>query len=172
VNLSVEQIVQKNLPFTAETDEAGPRAELRGPAATVAFMLAGNAHVTFQSRRTDTRFTYRIRAVKPRVEATFASEGRASHFVYVLVGPDNDSSYQYLGCIYRRTNYAHGRKSLIATNAQSETAFAWVWRYLVSGRMHPDLATYHEGRCGKCGRRLTDPTSIETGLGPKCRGER
>lgn len=53
---------------TAQTDDEapGPRAELVNPAATVRFMLAGNAHVTFQSRRTDTRFTYRVRVADPR----------------------------------------------------------------------------------------------------------
>lgn len=166
MNLPVEQIVQKNLPFTAETDESGPRAELRSPAATVAFMLAGNAHVTFQSRRTGTRFTYKVRAAHG--EGAFRSSG-VSHFVSVLTGPDY---YEYLGCLYDSRNYARGRKSIVSTDAPSAVAFAWVWRYLISGRMHPDLAIYHEGRCGKCGRRLTDPTSIETGLGPKCRGER
>lgn len=30
---------------------------------------------------------------------------------------------------------------------------------------------HHEGRCGKCGRRLTVPESIETGLGPECSGK-
>lgn len=165
MNQPVEQIVQKSLPFTASEDsDSGPRAELRSPAVTVAFMLAGNAHVTFQSRRTGTRFTYRVRAAN-----SHSSQGEAPYFVAVLTGPDN---YEYLGCIYRRTNYAHGRKSHISTEAPSAVAFGWVWRYLTSGRMHPDLAIYHEGRCGACGRRLTDPTSIETGLGPKCRGER
>jgi hypothetical protein len=27
---------------------------------------------------------------------------------------------------------------------------------------------YHEGRCGRCNRKLTVPESIETGLGPEC----
>jgi hypothetical protein len=36
--------------------------------------------------------------------------------------------------------------------------------------MHPELAVYHEGRCGACGRRLTTPESISSGLGPVCAG--
>jgi hypothetical protein len=27
---------------------------------------------------------------------------------------------------------------------------------------------HHEGRCGKCGRLLTVPESVETGIGPEC----
>ena len=152
--------------FTATTDEDGSdlRAELVDPAKTIAFLLAGDAHVTFQSRRTGTRFTYRVQAAAPR-----AGDARTPpHFVAVLVGPDNDHGYSYLGTIFDREIYTHGRKSRIATDAPSAVAFAWVWRYLSGGRRHPELAVYHEGRCGRCGRRLTTPESIETGLGPVC----
>jgi hypothetical protein len=27
---------------------------------------------------------------------------------------------------------------------------------------------HHEGRCGRCGRTLTVPESIESGIGPEC----
>jgi hypothetical protein len=30
------------------------------------------------------------------------------------------------------------------------------------------LKVHHEGRCCRCGRKLTVPESIETGLGPEC----
>jgi hypothetical protein len=146
-------------------DEPGPRAELADSANTVRFVLAGNAHVTFQSRRTGTRYTYQIRAAERRPGDT-----RSCHFVSVLVGPSNDHNYQYLGCIYDGRAYAHGRKSRISPDATSAVAFAWVWSRLTSGEMHPELAVYHEGRCGKCGRRLTTPRSISIGLGPTCEG--
>jgi Family of unknown function (DUF6011) len=141
-------------------DAPGPRAELVDPARTVAFMLAGNAHVTFQSRRTGTRFTYRVQAAERREGTT-----GPSHFVSVLTGPDD---YAYLGCIYSRRAYVHGRKSRIAQDAPSAVAFMWVWKRLFAGSMHPELGVWHEGRCGKCGRRLTTPESISIGLGPTC----
>lgn len=142
----------------------GPRAELLNPATTVAFLLAGNAHVTFQSRRTGTRFTYRVR----QAPARHYDQRRPPHFVAVLTGSDNENGYSYLGCIYDRTRYAHGRKSYVAKDAPSAVAFAWVWRKLMAGEMHPELGVWHEGRCGKCGRRLTTPESIAIGLGPTC----
>jgi hypothetical protein len=30
------------------------------------------------------------------------------------------------------------------------------------------IEIWHEGKCGKCGRQLTVPSSIETGIGPEC----
>lgn len=152
-------------------DEAGPRAELLDPAVTVRFMLAGDAYVTFQSRKTGNRFTYRVEA-KRRPEETVGAIGTCaggpSHFVSVLVGPDNGRNYKYLGTIFEGRVYAHGKKSTIDKSAASAIAFAWVWRTLTGGRMHEQLAVYHEGRCGACGRRLTTPLSISRGMGASC----
>lgn len=150
--------------FTAPVDDSpGPRAELVDPARTVTFLLAGNAHVTFQSRRTGTRFTYRVRAADPRP----GDDREPPHFVAVLTAPDH---YDYLGCVFDRRTYKHGKKSRIGEYAPSAVAFGWVWDQLQMGRMHPELAVYHEGRCGKCGRRLTTVESILSGLGPVCGG--
>lgn len=150
--------------FTASADDAGPRAELADPVATVRFMLAGKAHVTFQSRKTGTRFTYRITLADRRPDMP------RLHFVAVLTAPDH---YEYLGTVYQHIRaYSHGRKSRIDREAPSAIAFTWVWSRLAAGEMHPKLAVYHEGRCGRCGRRLTTPQSISTGLGPVCAGKR
>ena len=149
--------------FTASADDAGPRAELADPAVTVRFMLAGKAHVTLQSRKTGTRFTYRIKATPP----WHNGKRQPLHFVAVLTGPDR---YEYLGCVYDRRAYSHGRKSRIDREAPSAIAFTWVWSKLTAGEMHPELGVWHEGRCGACNRRLTTPESLASGLGPICAG--
>jgi hypothetical protein len=149
-------------PVLENEDSSGPRAEFHEAAKTVAFMLAGNAHVTFQSQRTGTRFTYHVRLADRRPGDT-----RICHFVSVLTGPDH---YEYLGCIYAERAYVRGHKSRIAAAATSSIAFVWVWTHLLAGKMHPELGVWHEGRCGKCGRRLTTPESVARGLGPVCGG--
>lgn len=136
-------------------------ARIENLAHILAFLLAGNAHATFVSERTGTRFTYRVSTPK----ASDPNRGPAPHFVSVLTGPDH---YEYLGCIYRRTMYAHGRKSRIGEDATSAKAFAWLWKHLSAGQMPPECEVYHEGRCGRCGRRLTTPTSVTRGLGDEC----
>lgn len=146
---------------TASIDASDLRAELRSADVTVRFMLAGDAHVTFQSEKTGVRFTFNVVAAPPGALAT----NRVSHFVKVLTGPDH---YEYLGCIYESRVYKHGVRSKISASAKSAVAFTWCWSKLTAGRMPEVLAVYHEGRCGACGRRLTTPESIETGLGPVC----
>jgi hypothetical protein len=128
-------------------------------AASLAFILAGNARVTLVSEKTGARFTYRVRQ----------PQERGPHFVSVLVGSDNDRDFAFLGTIFERKVFKHGRKSKISPNAPSANAFGWAWRYLGRGESPPDCQVWHEGTCGRCGRALTDPTSISLGMGPKCR---
>jgi hypothetical protein len=140
-------------------DEAGPRAAFRDPAVTTRFMLSGRAYITFESQRTGTHFTYRVAANKKKGGTT------PSHFVGVLTRPD---TYTYLGCIFEGRRWAHGHKSPISHDAPSAKAFAWCWAKLSGGHMPETLEVFHEGRCGRCGRRLSTPRSCTIGIGPEC----
>lgn len=127
------------------------------------FVLAGNAILTIESGHTGQRFTYRVRQPKTP----------GPHFVQLLTGPDNTSSYTFLGTIFEGRTYVHSRKSPVGEKATSVVAWTWLWSLLVSGRELPDaLGVYHEGRCGRCGRVLTVPESLTIGLGPECQAKR
>lgn len=155
-------------PTHAHDDEApGPRAEFVDASTAVPFLVGGNAVVTFESRKTGARFTYRIRLADPRP----GDDREPPHFVAVLTGANNNSDYTYLGTIFGKKVYAHGKKSKIASDAPSAVAFAWAWKHLSAGRMPPQMTVWHEGRCGRCGRRLTTPESVATGFGPVCAGK-
>jgi hypothetical protein len=134
---------------------------IKDPRQALVFLLAGNAYATFVSEKTGTRFTYRVAVPKNKNP----NLGAPPHFVSVLTGPDQ---YSYLGCIYKRHLYAHGVKSRINSSAPSAQAFAWIWKHLSAGQMPPQCTIFHEGRCGRCGRQLTDPRSCLLALGPEC----
>jgi hypothetical protein len=143
-----------------------PGALLTTPAAALAFILAGDSRVTLVSTKTGNRFTYRIRQAE--------GDARAPHFVSVLDGPNNEEDFAFLGTIFWRKTYGvdrsyyHGRKSRISPNAPSAQAFEWAWEHIAAGFIPDGLEVWHEGRCGRCGRALTTPESIATGLGPVC----
>jgi hypothetical protein len=128
------------------------------------FMTSGNATVTLVSTRTGTRFTYKVRA---------ADDGDV-FFVSLLGGPDNESDYRYLGRIARGVFWA-GRKTPkpgdVGKDAPSSLAFRWAWERLAKGILLDTLEIWHEGRCGRCNRKLTVPSSIASGLGPECAGK-
>lgn len=133
------------------------------------FALAGNARFTIVSTKTGARFTYRV-----RVNGGAPKEGdpppKGPWFVSVLTGADNDGDFTYLGTMFLDGAYRHGRKSRIGQDAPSAQAFAWFWRQVQAGTLPATVEAWHEGRCGRCGRALTVPESIASGLGPVCAG--
>ncbi len=144
----------------AESD--GPGA-LLAPERVSAFLLAGNARFTLVSKVTGARFTFRVRESR--------DEGDTRYFVQVLTGPCNETNYEFLGTVFDRKRFIHGRKSRISPSAPSARAFLWFAAAAFGRGVVPATCeVWHEGRCAKCGRTLTDPESIQTGLGPKCAG--
>ena len=130
------------------------------------FMLAGNATFTVVSKKTGTRFTFKV--TKPEPTPQYPNP---IHFVKVLTGNQNETDYTYLGQITSRggmTTYQHGRKSPIGAAAPSALAFAWFAGQVLQGKDAPGVEVYHAGKCGRCGRKLTVPESITSGFGPEC----
>jgi hypothetical protein len=139
------------------------RAQLKSGDQIRRYVTAGKAIFTLFNPSTGRRFTYRATAMK---------SGKG-HFISLLSGPDNTSSYQYMGCLWADTKrFTLTRKSRITKDALSYKAFAWlVKKVFEDGYDLPAPAEiWHEGRCGRCGRRLTVPESIATGIGPVCQG--
>jgi hypothetical protein len=125
------------------------------------FILAGNARFTVKNTMTGNRFTFHVR--KP--------DKSKPHFVKLLTGSDNSRDYTFLGTIFNERTYRHGRRSSVGEDAMSNRAFAYVWGLLANGEDIPgSVEIYHEGRCGRCGRRLTVPESVISGFGALCRG--
>ena len=131
-------------------------------------LATGSAVFTLESGKTGKRFTYRVR------QAIENEQPQDMFFVAVLTGADNNTDYKYIGYI-RRSVFWAGRKTPkpgdINTDAPSVKAFDWTWRQIVRGELPEQLHVYHEGRCGRCSRRLTVPESITSGFGPECIGK-
>lgn len=143
--------------------EVGPG--LLAPGSRASYVLAGNATFTVRNPETGQRFTLRL--VRP--EET-ESQKEPPWFAYYLNGPDNSSSFAYLGMVPRE---AEGKAlRLVRTKASKATPEAPVWRalaWLLAGRLEDSrVEVWHEGSCGRCGRKLTVPESVATGLGPVC----
>jgi hypothetical protein len=131
------------------------------------FILGGKAFVTFLNTKTDNRFTFKV--VKHKKEDLF--------FVNVLTSPD---VYTFIGTVNSTGSFRHSRKSKITGESQSVKVFTYVFSKLQTIitpatetteaiTALPDfIEIYHSGRCGKCGKRLTVPESIDSGFGPDC----
>jgi hypothetical protein len=121
------------------------------------FIKAGKAFFTIKSKKTDARFTFKV---------TKCDE-KDIWFVSVLTGSCNETDYSYMGCIFG-DDFRLTKKSRFNEDCLSYKAFNWMWNMLKSGNIPESMEFYHEGRCGRCGRKLTVPESIESGFGPEC----
>lgn len=124
------------------------------------FCLAGNATITLESLKTSAHYTFKIREK--------SEEGRPTvWFVNLLRGPDNESDYMYMGLI-RDGRFSLTKNSKVSIDALSFKAFNYFWNFDHCGVIPPQLVIHHEGKCGRCGRTLTVPSSIDLGIGPDC----
>lgn len=134
-----------------------PHVTLDGPDA-LRFLTAGRATFTVESP-SGARFTFRV--ARPK----YARPNGCTHFVAVLAGPENTRDYSHLGTLWPNGEFRARESGTLAG-----IAFAWAWARLKRGRSLAPAKLYHAGRCGRCGRLLTVPESIRTGLGPECAG--
>jgi hypothetical protein len=131
------------------------------------FVTGGNAKFTIVSTATQNRFTYRVR--KPRQDTP---ENAKTLFVSVLTGNDNEHDYTYIGFL-RQFNgvwrFSYGNKSKISIDAPSVAGFGVIFNNFISLEKPSGLfEIWHEGQCCRCGRTLTVPESIASGIGPEC----
>ena len=135
------------------------------------FLVAGNATVTLLSLTSGQRFTYQCSQVHDRVTDK-PVDGK--FFVGLLSGPDNEADYAYIGLLARNGEgqpwqFRRTQKSKVTETSPGFVAFNYVTKQILNLRhLAPNLEVWHEGRCGRCGRRLTVPESIKNGLGPIC----
>jgi hypothetical protein len=118
------------------------------------FIFAGNSTFTVVNTLTDNRFTFILKL----------SKTSNLFFVKVLSGPD---TYTYIGTC-ANGYFKHSKKSVISQDAQSVKVFSYILNRLRTNTLQDFIEIWHEGKCGKCGKKLTVPSSIDNGLGPNC----
>jgi len=137
------------------------------------FLTAGKAVFTVEippafaaEFKTPPHYTYKIR--KKKGDAKWADK----FFVGLLTGPDNEADYTYLGV------FEDGAVRLTDASKLSEDSWpirilrrivAKIWTNEESKITEAGWDVHHEGTCCRCGRTLTVPESVKTGIGPECR---
>lgn len=125
------------------------------------FMTAGRAIFTVSNPRGE-RYTYKVKRELKAIRGDIFT-------ALLLVGPDNESSYSKVCRLYGREMKVGWRGGMFPPESKPFKVFAWLVRLLDAGKQPPPgYEIRHAGRCGKCGRLLTVPESIESGIGPEC----
>lgn len=139
--------------------------------AALAYMFGGKATVTLRSLSSGQRYTFKL--VAPRAEKEALKAGKCDHFnVSFLFGQDNVNDYRYLGQVRGNKFSLTPASRNAGYNEQTPAyiAFQYAFSKLVADIPPADakFEVWHEGKCGRCGRKLTVPESISTGFGPEC----
>ena len=156
----------KYAPAILEHNHMRGRLETRE--AIVKFIEAGNATCTIVSKSSGKRITFKFSRPDEQPNR------QRPIFVNVLTGSDNNSDYTFAGTIWINPTGYHfnlSKKTNLTMSAPSMLALAWLLKSLNTGadeKMLRQAEFWHEGRCGRCGRKLTVPQSIESGFGPDC----
>lgn len=136
------------------------------------FVLAGNAVFTV-SNGAGRHFTYKVYRREPDDK-----HPQPAYFIKVLTSPDD---YTYLGLL-TRPHWVDGRApmgikltsmSKFKEGAECLKVARWALRAIwqvAEGRyrLPAGYTIQHVGKCGRCGRALTTPESLDTGFGEEC----
>jgi hypothetical protein len=156
----------KDSDFDVAWDADAPRGRMTKWDDIKAYVFAGNATFTLLSVSTQNRFTYKVR--KPKDDEERTAKWGESFFVSLLRGPSNEDDFAYMGVIDKKGFHATN-KSRMGPEAPSWKAFAYfLARMAAGGEPSTTMEFWHEGRCGRCGRKLTVPVSVARGIGPEC----
>jgi hypothetical protein len=130
------------------------------------FMLAGKALLTVKNEKTNKHHTYKFtapgRTAKEREQANLV-------FVHVLTGPENNTHYSYIGIMDRASGeFRTTAKSKLEGSDARVAGISWMSRNLDRLAAFPHVEVLHHNFCGMCGKLLTTPESIKSGIGPVC----
>ena len=131
------------------------RNQILDPDKAKTFLKAGRAIITLQSEVTGNHYTYRL------------TQSNDKRVIFVSVLTEGDR-YQYAGlldnCRIRIT-----KRSKYLPDSIVIKAFNYFGDRLRINRIPKNLTVMHSGRCGRCGRSLTHPDSVHSGIGPECK---
>ena len=129
---------------------------------TIPTIATHNGTFTVTSNRTGEHRTFKVRTQK--ADANFAPGER---IVSLMTGPDNHSDFSGFGFVNDNGTINVWRSKQSPTFNAYAKMLTGMAQHVEAGNITVQAAT----KCRVCNRKLTDPISIETGIGPICAGK-
>jgi hypothetical protein len=112
--------------------------------------------------------TFTVKSLSTGEHRTFkvqkAKNGEV-RFVKLLIGPDNENDFIPFALLNDRGLFTFKKYR----GSQWDKLSRFLCR-LSEFESDGKIEIFHSGRCVRCGRKLTTPESVETGIGPVCAG--
>jgi hypothetical protein len=151
----IDAVRQAAEPVAAKQDSSN------SPEISRLFLTAGKATFTLSKLATGERFTYEI--AKPE-------NFHGDFFASVMKGSDNESDYRYIAMMSEATLALRFTKgSRFAVDSKEARGLQFVLDVVAGRKVLPaGFELRRSTKCGRCGRKLTVPSSIDAGIGPEC----
>lgn len=117
------------------------------------YMFAGRATFTLKSLKTGEHLTFKLLKSRQHIDLFWLDNLNGDGIAKLKINPDRDPPFEH-----------YQRRAGLRSNLKYAQAFEWFLNHLESKQVE----FYHLGKCGRCGRALTDPNSIKLGIGPEC----
>ena len=131
------------------------------------YMLAGKSEFILHSTKTNQDFLYKL----TKKESLGSKEDDKKYIYFLNVKLSNN--YLYAGVIWFDTNenifkFSKGKNGNLDANDINIRSLLFIMNKLYTNDVPETCLIFHTGTCGRCGKKLTTPESILTGLGPSC----
>ena len=136
------------------------------------FMLAGCSEFIMKSGKTGHKLRYKLdKKLSTQMKNSDGSLG--GDYIYWLNTAESNGTFVYAGVLFfdnktKQFKFGKGARGNLNYNDVRVKSILYVLNRLYKGETSVNVEIYHVGKCGRCGKRLTDPESIERGLGPMC----
>lgn len=131
------------------------------------FVLAGKACFTLTDSATGKHYTYRVNRITP--ESKFKAE--PMWFVNLGINYSESVYVGLLGGDRERPFFKLTARSRFSSDTPTVKTFMNFWGQILRDEDLAGIRFQHAGRCCVCSRELTNPESIEAGIGPECSGK-
>lgn len=142
------------------------------------YILGGNALFTVVFGELVGRRTFRVKSGKKDRNSNWSTgnQDRSIYWVSLKIAPGNGfDDFITIGRLQQDINGEYLFQPKLDSNGRGHFAgvlFQSLWKPLENGaRVHPGYEFYHASSCCVCGRTLTVPSSIQSGIGPECEGK-
>ena len=130
------------------------------------FLFAGRALFTVSNPKGE-HYTYRVRGRE--TEWPLGSGKKRTSYFLSVKRDGGKWPYRYIGLVNDNGTIKLTGKSEFGVGTREYDVARWAMTAVCASRTIPaGYSIQHAGKCGKCGRTLTDPVSIERGIGPEC----
>lgn len=135
------------------------------PMALPNLITAGRAVLTFLNTEKGTHMTIRAKQLIDR----HTKERKPIFFVSVALLGDHEAGFRFAGTWYSDNN-SYKLHSSVQPGGQIHQVMEFLKKAIINPQILRDkkVSLFHEGRCVRCGLRLTNPESISIGLGSDC----